>query len=309
MTELDPSAWSVGAYRRLARVVNTDGHFNVLAVDHRDALRAEFDPVDPDSVSPAALTQFKADMIAGLGGAPSAVMLEPEYSLPQLLQTRSVPASVGVFGALEAQGYHLDPDGSASVNDFMTNWSADQLVRMGGDGAKILVLYRHDRADHTEAQDRFIQAAVTQAHHAGLPILVEPVPYDVADASDRQRVIVESARRIAPMGPMILKVPFPGRNASAELNAATGTHPWALLSWGVPYEEFRDQLAEAVEHGCAGFTVGRALWREALATETRAQAVEDYVRPRFAELCAIASRGSSVFDTVPAPNPQPLDNP
>ncbi len=291
----------MGAYRRLSRVTNVDGHFNVLAVDHRDALRAELDPTDPDSVSAETLTQFKADMIAGLGDTPSAVMLEPEYSLPQLLLSRSVPASVGVFGALEAQGYHSNVDGSVSVNDFMPNWSADQLVRMGGDGARILVLYRHDRADHADAQDRFVAAAVSQAHDAGLPILVEPVPYDLADDEDRRRVIVESAHRIAPMGPMILKVPFPGKGACDELNEATGTQPWALLSWGVPYEVFRDQLSEAVEHGCAGFTVGRALWREALATETRAQAVQDVVKPRFAELCAIASRGTSVFDTVPAP--------
>lgn len=299
--ELDPSAWSVGAYRRLARVTNADGHFNVLAVDHRDALRAEFDADNPDAVPAETLTQFKADMISSCGEAPSATMLEPEYSLPQLFESGTVPASLGVFGALEAQGYLTNPDGSASVNDFMPNWSADQLLRMGGDGAKILVLYRHDRGDHTDAQDAFIKAAVAQAHSAGLPILVEPVPYDMAGPEDRKTVVIESARRIAPMGPMILKVPFPGVGACAELNDATGDHPWALLSWGVPYEEFRDQLAEAVEHGCAGFTVGRALWREALAPDTRAEAVEEYVKPRFAELCAIASRGTSVFESVQSP--------
>jgi tagatose 1,6-diphosphate aldolase len=302
--------WSVGAYRRLARITNADGHFNVLAVDHRDALRTEFDPDAPDSVPPEVLTQFKADMIDALGDIPSGVMLEPEYSLPQLFLTRSVPASVGVFGALEAQGYHSNPDGSASVNDFMPDWSAEQLVRMGGDGAKILVLYRHDRDEHAKAQDRFIQSALLQAHRTGLPILVEPVPYDLVDTTDRRRVILESARRIAPLGPMILKVPFPGSGACGELNDISGTHPWALLSWGVPYEEFRDQLAEAVDHGCAGFTVGRALWREALAFDTRAQAVQEYVKPRFVELCAIASRGTSVFDTVPAPSSHqlPLEN-
>ena len=302
MTDLDPRRWSVGAYRRLARVTNADGNFNVLAVDHRDALRVEFNAEDPSSVPAETLTQFKADMIAGCGEAPSATMLEPEYSLPQLLESGSVPASLGVFGALEAQGYLTNPDGSASINDFMPNWSADQLLRMGGDGAKILVLYRHDRDAHTEAQDAFIRAALAQAHVAGLPILVEPVPYNMADANDRRTVIVESARRIAPMGPMILKVPFPGVGACADLDEASGPHPWALLSWGVPYEEFRDQLAEAVEHGCAGFAVGRALWREALAADTRAEAVEQYVKPRFAELCAIASRGTSVFESVQSPN-------
>jgi tagatose 1,6-diphosphate aldolase len=270
-------------------------------VDHRDALRAEFNPDGPDSVPAQTLTQFKADMIAGCGDLPSATMLEPEYSLPQLLLNQAVPASLGVFGALEAQGYLTNPDGTASVNDFMPNWSADQLVRMGGDGAKILVLYRHDRGDHTDAQDAFIRAAIAQAHEAGLPILVEPVPYDMGDAEDRRTVIVESARRIAPMGPMILKVPFPGTGSCRELDEATGPHPWALLSWGVPYAEFREQLAEAVEHGCSGFTVGRALWREALAEDGRAQAVEELVRPRFAELCAIASGGRSVFERVQSP--------
>ncbi|NNE96980.1 MAG: hypothetical protein HKN24_13220, partial [Acidimicrobiales bacterium] len=118
---LDPHRWSVGAYRRLGRVTNEEGHFNVLAVDHRDALRSEFDADDPSSVSANTLTQFKADMIAGVGDTPSAVMLEPEYSLPQLLENRMVPAAVGVFGALESQGYHTNSDGSASVNDFLPN--------------------------------------------------------------------------------------------------------------------------------------------------------------------------------------------
>ncbi len=302
MTEsLDPSSWSAGAYRRLSRVTNADGHFNVLAVDHRDALRSEFNAEDPDSVPASTLTRFKADMIDGMGQTPSAVMLESEYSLPELLNDQTVPSSLGVFGALEAQGYEAGDDGDPTVNYFMPDWSADQLLRMGGDGAKILVLYRHDRGEHTDAQDRFITDAVQQAHQAGMPILVEPVPFHMKDAEDRRTVVVESARRIAPIGPMILKVPFPGTGACADLDQATGPHPWALLSWGVPYVEFRDQLAEAVEHGCSGFTVGRALWREALAIDTRADAVEEYVRPRFAELCAIASSGRSVFDRVASP--------
>ncbi len=296
---LDPAVWSSGAFRRLSRLTTGAGHLAVLALDHRDALRAEFDESDPDSVLPETLTRFKIDIARALAGAPSAVMLEPEYSLPQMLVDGSVPGSVGVFGALESQGYNaVGPDGGVAINELMPNWSADQLVRMGGDGTKILVLYRPDRGDHTEAQEAFIQAAVAQAHHAGLPILVEPVPFELADAVDRRRVIVESARRIALIGPMIVKAPFPGPGACAEFSEAAGPHPWALLSWGVPYEEFRDQLAEAVEHGCSGFMVGRALWREALDPATRSEAIEEFVKPRFAELSAIATRGPSVFSRV-----------
>lgn len=280
-----------------------EGHLTVLALDHRDALRAEFDAKDPDSVAAETLTRFKIDIAQALADAPSAVMLEPEYSLPEMLMDGSVPGSVGVFGALESQGYNaVGSDGGVAVNEFMPNWSADQLVRMGGDGTKILVLYRPDRGSHTQAQEAFIAAAVAQAHHAGLPLLVEPVPFELTDAADRRRVIEESARRISPIGPMIVKAPFPGPGACAEFNDAAGPHPWAVLSWGVPYEEFRDQLAEAVEHGCSGFMVGRALWREALDPATRAEAIEELVKPRFAELCAIASRGPSVFNRVSRPS-------
>lgn len=274
----------------------------VLAVDHRDGLRVEFDPDRPESVPGPTLTRFKADMTAGLGTAPTAVMLEPEYSLPDLVADGTVPPSVGVFGALEAQGYlAARSDGVVATNTFLPDWSADRLLRMGGDGAKILVLYRPDRGEHTAAQERFIAAALRQAHDAGLPLLVEPVPFELAGSEDRQRTIVESARRIAALGPMILKLPFPGRDGCADLDDAAVPHPWALLSWGVPYTEFRDQLAEAVAHGCSGFAVGRALWREALDEGTRSAAVAEHVRPRFAELSAIASTGRSVFERVKAP--------
>ncbi len=297
----DPVAhlWSTGAYRRLGRLTNAHGHLNVLAVDHRDALRLEFDDHNPASVGGDILTRFKADITAGLGAAPSAVMLEPEYSLPQLLLDGTVAPTIGVVGALEAQGYHANrADGVVAINHFLDDWSAGQLLRMGGDGAKILVLYRPDRDHHAAAQERFVGEAVAQAHEAGLPLLVEPVPFGLVGASDRRTTVVESARRIASIGPMILKLPFPGSGACADLDAAADPNPWALLSWGVPYEEFRDQLAEAVENGCSGFMVGRALWREALAPETRPAVIEQLVRPRFAELCEIASRGRSVYDRV-----------
>ncbi len=298
----DPARWSVGAFRRLGRLTSEDGHLKVLAVDHRDGLRVEFDPDRPEAVPGTTLTRFKADVTAGLGIAPTAVMLEPEYSLPELLADGTVPASVGVFGALEAQGYlAASSDGGVATNAFLPDWSADRLLRMGGDGAKILVLYRPDRGEHTATQERFVAAALHQAHDAGLPLLVEPVPFELSGPEDRQRTIVESARRIGALGPMILKLPFPGRGGCADLDDAATPHPWALLSWGVPYVEFRDQLAEAVTHGCSGFAVGRALWREALEEGTRSAALAGHVRPRFAELSAIASTGRSVYARVKAP--------
>lgn len=210
--------------------------------------------------SAESLRQFKADVLAALGGAsprPSAVMLEPEFSLPDLRP--AVPEGTGVTCALEAQGY-LD-DWTAG-NRLLDGWDPARVRSVGADGAKLLVLYRHDRGAFTDDQERLVAQVVDDAAQAEVPILIEPVPVDVADDADRRDVILAAARRLGPLGPMLLKLPFPGAGACEALTEAAGPRPWALLSWGITYEAFAQQLSEAVCGGCAGFAVGRALWRE-----------------------------------------------
>ncbi len=84
---------------------DADGWFRILAIDHRDSLRAFLAPHDPDSVDAATLTAIKIDLARAVLPFATGVMLEPEYSIPQLLEAGVVPAGVGFIAALEAQGY------------------------------------------------------------------------------------------------------------------------------------------------------------------------------------------------------------
>lgn len=283
-------------------LATASGRFTIAALDHRDALVAEFEkaagvgtgagvganegPEGSDGSSGVeALRRFKADVLAALDASPikpSAVMLEPEYSLPELRD--AVPDGVGVTCALEAQGYF---DAPGSGNTVMEGWSPARVRSVGADGAKLLVLYRHDRGEFTEAQERLVTEVSAQAAEAGVPALIEPVPVEVVDDADRREVIVTAARRIGALGPMILKLPFPGVGACAEVTEAAGPHPWVLLSWGVTYDEFRDQLTEAMAAGCSGFAVGRALWREAVDPATRTDFLAGTFQDRLAELIDI----------------------
>ncbi|MEL6984796.1 MAG: hypothetical protein AAFO29_20375, partial [Actinomycetota bacterium] len=171
-------------------LATASGRFTIAALDHRDALVAEFERLAADpSADPAAgggsganagvveaLRRFKADVLAALDAAPikpSAVMLEPEYSLPDLRD--AVPDGVGVTCALEAQGYFDAPD---SGNAVMEGWSPARVSSVGADGAKLLVLYRHDRGEFTDAQERLVTEVTAQAAEAGVPALIEPVPVD-----------------------------------------------------------------------------------------------------------------------------------
>lgn len=279
------------------------GRFTIAALDHRDALVAEFDRLetsDRTETGVDALRRFKADVLAAIDAAPikpSAVMLEPEYSLPDL--RAAVPDGVGVTCALEAQGYF---DAPGQGNAVMDGWSPARVRTVGADGAKLLVLYRHDRGPYTDAQERLVARVAAEAAEAGVPALIEPVPIEVADDADRRAVVVNAARRVGALGPMILKLPFPGAGACAEVTEAAGPRPWVLLSWGVTYDEFLAQLVEAMAAGCSGFAVGRALWREAVDPVGRADFLAGTFQDRLAELIDIVESATPtpVERTAPA---------
>lgn len=288
----------------LSVLANGQGIVTIAALDHRDALKVELAKIDvdpPTTASGEAVRAFKRDMLTGLAALdpqPSAVMLEPEFSLPEL--AAAVPEGVGITCALEAQGYLSDP---SAGNSLMPGWSPSRVTEVGAHASKLLVLYRHDRSDFTAAQEDLVTQVVEGSIEAGVPALIEPVPIDVQDDVDRRNVIVASAERFSKLGPMLLKLPYPGPGACAEVTEAAGDLPWILLSWGVPFDEFADQLAEACEHGCSGFAVGRALWREAVDPTVRARFNETILGERFAKLQGIAATGRPWFEAA-ANHPQ-----
>jgi tagatose-1,6-bisphosphate aldolase len=115
--------------------------------------------------------------------------------------------------------------------------------------------------------------------------------YDLDTPEDRSRVVVATARRFAAMQPDLLKLPYPGSVDACEEVAAAVSMPWAMLSGGGAFDDFRDQFTIAATAGCSGFMVGRALWGEAAraAPQDRAALVREVVRPRFEQLVAINS--------------------
>ena len=70
------------------------------------------------------------------------VMLEPEYSIPQLLDAGAVPDGVGFLAALESQGYLADP--GAGHHDVLDGWSVAQAAASGAAAAKLLLPYHPD---------------------------------------------------------------------------------------------------------------------------------------------------------------------
>ncbi len=283
----------------LAPCLDDRGCLTVLAVDHRDALRVEFDADAPDSVAPEVLTKFKLDVTKALGDLASAVMLDPEYSIDQILGAGLMPEGLGSLYALEAQGYM----GQAELVNELLHMPSE-AVEAGASAGKLLVLYRHDQGSVTDAQDDLIRRTVDLCGEAGLPLFVEPVPYDVVDVDDRERTVLASAERISALGPDVIKMPFPsggddrGRWARACRSVGEAIdQPWAVLSWGAPFAGFLDQVEVACANGCSGFMAGRAIWREAIAPETRADVLATTARERMQQLV------DATADATPAYTP------
>lgn len=287
---------AAGTAVSLEQLSNDAGRFAVLAIDHRDSLRRFLSPDDPAALSAGALTALKIEMVTALAGEATGVMLEPEYSIPQVIDAGALPDGVGFLAALEAQGYYDDP-GSA-VTTILDGWSVEQAAASGAAAAKLLLPYHPDKPNAGAQQD--VGASITaECQRVGIPIVLEPLFYDLADPADRPRVVLETARQFAAIGPDLLKLPFPvdtavtgDRRVWAAVCAdvsKTVPMPWALLSGGGSFDDFADQLEVAMVAGCSGFMVGRALWGEAARAEPaeRADLLTDLVAPRLRALRAI----------------------
>ena len=269
-----------------------NGLFAVLAIDHRDSLRSVLAPDDPDSVASEAIVDLKRDLVAGLAAMATGVMLEPDYSIPQLLDG-TLPPGVGFTAALEAQGYMADPE--AAPVALLDGWSVQSAADCGAAAAKLLVLYRPDRP-HAVVQEQAVAEILAECRRVGIPLLVEPLYYGLDDPSIRPQIVLETVDRFAPMNPDVLKLPFPidpehdpdhARWAAVcwEISKRCDM-PWTLLSGGGTFESYHAQLDVAMASGCAGFTVGRALWYEAAVASPadRPKVIADLIAPRLAAL-------------------------
>lgn len=275
--------------------ISEGGRFGVLAIDHRDSLRAVLAPGDPDSVGSEAITGLKREFVGALAAGATGVMLEPEYSIPQLLDG-TLPEGVGFTAALEAQGYAADPEAAAA--QILEGWSVQAAAACGASAAKLLILYRPDRA-HAVAQERVATEILDECRHVGIPLVLEPLFYGLEDSDVRRELVIATVERFVAMDPHLLKLPFPvdpthepDRRAWAAACAEITQRchmPWTLLSGGGSYESYRNQVETAVSEGCSGFMAGRALWGEAaLAPPTaRPGIISDVVAPRLAELRSI----------------------
>ena len=267
---------TIGKARRLQQCATPDGRFVMLALDHRNNLRRSLNPADPDSITYAEMVDFKRQVLAALASSTTAVLLDPEFGAAQAIAAGVLPGQVGLLVAVEATGYTDEP--TARRSQILPGWSVEKIARMGASAVKLLVYY-HPEAANANEQEALVREVADACRAYDIPLFLEPLSFSVdpgarkLPSADRRAVVVETARRLTPLGVDVLKAEFPleikeepdeetWANACRELSAASVV-PWVLLSAGVSFEEFEQQTRVACQNGASGVLAGRAVWKEA----------------------------------------------
>jgi tagatose-1,6-bisphosphate aldolase len=289
------------AVPRISRISAPSGRIGIVALDHReDTLGAALEKAGLES-DWTAMAQFKADAAQCFSQRATGVLLDAVAGARKTIQSGALSPSCGLVITAEDLGYIEDESGKSSRP--IPSVTAEWIRAEGGHAMKLLIYARLDRPAAFARQLELSRALADQCHRSETPLLLEAQTYPLAGESQRDYATArirqhrEIALSLAEAGADILKLEYPWesdqRLAARECAQLTGRLdvPWTIFSAGVSFTEFASQLAVAMDNGCSGFVVGRALWQEAAAlpADDRARWFEDVGQQRLASLAEMIS--------------------
>jgi tagatose 1,6-diphosphate aldolase/sulfofructosephosphate aldolase len=297
--------------RTLADIATPDGVFAIIAMDQRNTLRRMFTAVGIDATDDD-LRRSKADVARALSPLASGILFDPTYGVPAITGNDALAESCGLLVASEPAERgklgvepitHRDPE-------LDSRWVLD----IGGDANKFFAQLRADRPapapgapDLVELCLQAVRDVVADCAATGIPSVIEnlvyPLPDEDLSGKRREDAIVEAARALNEIDCDLLKLEYPGSPEGCRRLAGVLDRPWAVLSAGVPFEDFTKVLRIAFdEGGASGFIAGRSVWRESLplAGEARMSFLADVARPRLEQLVAVAADRARPWTAVRA---------
>ncbi len=270
---------SIGKIRGLQQISNSGGIFIICAMDHRGSLRSLIDE-RPQEVSHEEMVERKLELCSSLAKYASAVLLDPIFGAAQCIARGALPKDAGLLVSIEASGYSGGKE--YRLTRLLDGWSVEKIKRMGASAVKILVYYRPDLEPLAGQQLDTVNKVAEECLKYDLPFLVEPKSYPIGNevsnpqqfALLKEQLVIKTARAITALPIDVLKAEFPAdlhyKKDRAELISLcrkldqSSQVPWVILSAGVEFELFCQQVEIACQAGASGFVGGRAIWQEAM---------------------------------------------
>jgi tagatose 1,6-diphosphate aldolase len=265
---------SPGKWSGLKRVSNVQNVFTIVAFDQRGSY---VKMLQADASHQLAVS-IKRDVVNGLSPYASAILLDPEYGIAPAYDMHR---NCGLLMALEKSGY--SGDSTYRHTEMYLDWTVENIKNIGASVVKVLVYYNPEAGDLAEEIEELSRQVAQQCIVNDIAYFLEPVTYSIdvnvpkssqEFAEMRPEIISETARRLGATGPDVLKLEFPidtafddnrsnWRKACEDVSAASPV-PWVLLSAGVDFDVFEQQVEVACLGGASGFLGGRAIWKETI---------------------------------------------
>ncbi len=249
---------------------------------------------------------IKYDIVDTVGRDASAVLLDPDVSVTEIVERGALARDVGLLVRIEADGF--DTVDGLRRSRLIEGLGAAGARERGAHAAKVMVFVRPDREGLDGHTARLVRAALEDCHRQHLLCVIEAMTYRLEDespaafAARRGELIRDSAVLLEACGAKLLKLEYPGSLAACEAVSSAVSTPWAVLSAGVDHDEFCEQLGISVQGGAAGFIAGRSLWKECvgMAPDERRAFLGGTVRRRFEQLLAVLdTHGDAVRGVAP----------
>jgi tagatose 1,6-diphosphate aldolase len=291
-----------GVWLGLKRTSSNQHVFTVVAFDQRGSY-AKMLPVGSTYDNAVAI---KEDVVDALSPYASAILLDPDYGLSP---AQRLHRGCGLLMALEETGY--SGDSTYRHTEMYPDWSVAQIKRMGASAVKVLVYYNPYAGELAEEIEALSRKVSQQCKEHDIAYFLEPVTYSIDAeiaknsaefARMRPEMICETTRRLGTTGADVLKVEFPvdvnfdddqtNWLKACEAVSAASPVPWALLSAGVDFPVFEQQVEVACKGGASGFLGGRAIWKESvsMSSSDRQRFLADVGVKRIQKLSEITNR-------------------
>ena len=257
----------------LSSIANSDGVFSIVAMDQRNTLKKMFAAVGVTATDDD-MMQAKIAVASALSKAASGILLDPTCGVPAVNQNDILPASCGWLIAAENPdrgNFNGEPRPTK-----MPGQDAAWVKSLGGQAVKVLVSMHPGRVrnagepDLTSETVELVRSIVADCKAQGIPSVIENLIYPLPNAEpltdeQKENLIVESAILLNETKPDLLKLEFPITERGCKRLADSLTVPWAVLSAGVAFEQFKKAIILSCDAGGAsGFIAGRSIWKEAI---------------------------------------------
>jgi tagatose 1,6-diphosphate aldolase len=271
-----------GKLRGLQRISNANGTLTMVALDQnssmismiKDSLKKKGESREPTFEE---MVEAKVMLARELSPCASAILVDAYYGVWNTVASFSLPRDIGLLVRVEKSGGEKTPRG-APLGAIEPGWSVAKIKRIGADAVKLLAQYEPTEPVSAEHQFQLIQHVYQECQKHDILMLLETVAFpfdgekkDSKSFLDRKaETVIESARQLSRFCD-VYKAEFPGtmkhetdarlQDNLKKLNAVC-ERPWVLLSAGVDFPAYKQQVQMAMKAGASGVLGGRAFWKE-----------------------------------------------